>query len=156
MTAPKRYRKKPVEIEAMQWDGTAEGATPIINWVLENDGTATFVGVGEPHSGRGTRFLEEHHPEPLEYGGYGHRQVLNSDAPAFISIRTLEGYMRADASDWIIRGVQREFYPCKPDIFAETYDDPEDVDPLLAVRRAEQRLVEAREALARANEAPKT
>ena len=30
----KRYRKKPVVIEAMQWDGTAEGATPIIDWVL--------------------------------------------------------------------------------------------------------------------------
>ncbi|QMU22041.1 hypothetical protein [Gordonia rubripertincta] len=151
MTVPKRYRKKPVEIDAMQWDGTAEGATPIINWVLANGGTATFVGVGEPHSGRQTRFLEEHHPEPLEYGGYGHRQVLNSDAPAFISVRTLEGYMRADASDWMIRGVQGEFYPCKPSIFAETYD-VEDADPVLAVRRAEQRLVEARADLARADQ----
>lgn len=31
---PTKYRKKPVEIEAVRWDGTAEGATPIINWAL--------------------------------------------------------------------------------------------------------------------------
>ncbi|WP_328439334.1 hypothetical protein OHA71_23640 [Streptomyces sp. NBC_00444] len=36
-------------------------------------------------------------------------------------IQTLEGNMRADLGDWIIRGVQGEFYPCKPDIFAATY-----------------------------------
>lgn len=30
--------------------------------------------------------------------------------------------MRAEPGDWIIRGVQGEFYPCKPDIFAETYE----------------------------------
>jgi hypothetical protein len=34
----------------------------------------------------------------------------------------LEGTMRATAGDWIIRGVQGEFYPCKPDIFAATYE----------------------------------
>ena len=39
-----------------------------------------------------------------------------------ITIVTLEGNMRADLGDWIIRGVQGEFYPCKPDIFAATYD----------------------------------
>lgn len=37
-------------------------------------------------------------------------------------IRTLEGTMAADPGDWIIRGVQGEFYPCKPDIFAATYE----------------------------------
>ena len=37
-------------------------------------------------------------------------------------IWTLEGTMRADAGDWIIRGVKGEFYPCKPDIFAATYE----------------------------------
>lgn len=39
-----------------------------------------------------------------------------------ITIPTLEGEMRADPGDWIIRGVQGEFYPCKPDIFAATYE----------------------------------
>lgn len=38
-----------------------------------------------------------------------------------LAIRTLEGTMTADDGDWIIRGVQGEFYPCKPDIFAATY-----------------------------------
>lgn len=37
-------------------------------------------------------------------------------------IKTLEGYMRADIGDWIIKGVKGEFYPCKPDIFERTYD----------------------------------
>jgi hypothetical protein len=40
-------------------------------------------------------------------------------------IRTLEGEMRADPGDWIIRGVQGEFYPCKPDIFEATYEPAE-------------------------------
>jgi hypothetical protein len=39
-----------------------------------------------------------------------------------IVIPTLEGDMRASVGDWIIRGVQGEFYPCKPDIFEATYD----------------------------------
>lgn len=38
------------------------------------------------------------------------------------TIKTLEGEMRADYGDWIIRGVKGELYPCKPDIFAATYD----------------------------------
>lgn len=37
-------------------------------------------------------------------------------------IKTLEGVMRADIGDWIIRGVKGELYPCKPDIFAATYE----------------------------------
>jgi hypothetical protein len=37
-------------------------------------------------------------------------------------IETLEGDMRADPGDWIIRGVKGEFYPCKPDIFEATYE----------------------------------
>ena len=38
-------------------------------------------------------------------------------------IPTLEGLMTADLGDWIIRGIQGEFYPCKPDIFAATYEE---------------------------------
>ena len=37
-------------------------------------------------------------------------------------IKTLEGTMTGDVGDWIIRGVKGEMYPCKPDIFAATYD----------------------------------
>lgn len=39
-----------------------------------------------------------------------------------IDIQTLEGVMAARPGDWIIKGVQGEFYPCKPDIFAATYE----------------------------------
>jgi hypothetical protein len=38
-------------------------------------------------------------------------------------IETLEGTMRANQGDYIIKGVNGEFYPCKPDIFEKTYDD---------------------------------
>ncbi|MBN9208165.1 MAG: hypothetical protein J0H96_05805 [Microbacterium ginsengisoli] len=89
MTAQK-YRKKPVEVEAIQWDGTAEGATPIVDWIRENDGTA---------------------------------RLLHGWAVVCLYIDTLEGTMQALPGDWIIRGVQGEFYPCKPDIFAATYDE---------------------------------
>ena len=37
-------------------------------------------------------------------------------------IETLEGTMRADFGDYIIKGVNGEFYPCKPDIFEQTYE----------------------------------
>ncbi len=39
-----------------------------------------------------------------------------------LDIPTLEGLMRADENDWIIRGIKGELYPCKPDIFEETYE----------------------------------
>ena len=39
-----------------------------------------------------------------------------------IFVSTLEGEMRADVGDWIIRGIKGEFYPCKPDIFEATYE----------------------------------
>jgi hypothetical protein len=49
-----------------------------------------------------------------------------------LEIRTLEGVHRADLGDWVIKGVKGEFYPCKPDIFAATYelvsDAPSDED----------------------------
>lgn len=45
-----------------------------------------------------------------------------------INIQTLEGTMRADVGDWIIRGVKGEHYPCKPDIFEATYEAVIDVD----------------------------
>jgi hypothetical protein len=40
-----------------------------------------------------------------------------------LRIYTLEGDMKADFGDWIIRGVKGEFYPCKPDIFEQTYEE---------------------------------
>ena len=40
-----------------------------------------------------------------------------------IFIKTLEGTMTADIGDYIIRGIKGEFYPCKPDIFEQTYEE---------------------------------
>lgn len=42
-----------------------------------------------------------------------------------LKIDTLEGEMHAEFGDWIIKGVQGEFYPCKPDIFEATYEPVE-------------------------------
>lgn len=94
-----RFRKKPVVIEARQWDGTAEGATPIVDWILQT----------------GTRSARYHD--------------VTDDVPnarTEIAIDTLEGTITASPGDWIIRGVKGEFYPCKPDIFEATYEPVED------------------------------
>lgn len=40
----------------------------------------------------------------------------------YVDIGTLEGLMVASKGDWIVRGLKGEFYPCKPDIFAASYD----------------------------------
>jgi hypothetical protein len=53
--------------------------------------------------------------------GYGGKAwTANQDGT--VLIHTLEGTMLANVGDWIIKGVAGEFYPCKPDIFAATYE----------------------------------
>ena len=47
--------------------------------------------------------------------------------PSYITVETLEGRMRADPLDWIIRGIKGEYYPCKPDIFEATYERAEEI-----------------------------
>lgn len=47
-----------------------------------------------------------------------------------VIIPTLEGNMTANTGDWIIKGVNGEFYPCKPLIFAKTYEPVEKIDKL--------------------------
>lgn len=96
---PARFRKKPVEVEAMQWDGRAESATSIIDWILSHGSTARYVCADRNRC--------------VAYDG---------DSPHRIVISTLEGNMTASLNDWVIRGIQGEFYPCKPDIFAATYE----------------------------------
>jgi hypothetical protein len=74
--------------------------------------------------------------EAIEFTGYNAKELqdwvgsdavsLESDEKGFINvfvIHTLEGNMSANVGDWIIKGVKGEFYPCKPDIFAETYEE---------------------------------
>lgn len=92
-----RYRKRPVVIDAVQWDGTARAATPIINWILDGGGTARYH-------------------EPVE------EPARHAYEPPTIVIDTLEGPHHTRPDDWVIKGVQGEFYPCKPDIFEATYE----------------------------------
>jgi hypothetical protein len=51
------------------------------------------------------------------------RSILISRDGRCLLIHTLEGVVRADPGDYIIRGVGGKLYPCKPDIFAATYDE---------------------------------
>ena len=85
-----KFRKKPVVIEAVQYDG------------------------------RETQELVAH---------IGDRQATfyteDARTPPRLEVATLEGAMRADVGDWIIKGVKGEIYPCKPDIFAATYEKAE-------------------------------
>ena len=103
-----QYRKKPVVIDAMQFVGGAESATPIINWILESMQT---------EDGPVANWREEQ-PEIRASNG----ELAQLYAAERIRIRTLEGDMNATPGDFVIKGVQGEFYPCKSDIFAATYE----------------------------------
>lgn len=81
-----KYRKKPVEIEAVEWIGA--------NHLI----TKTFM------KGSGATIDYNQHPVGV------------------IKIPTLEGVMDCMPGDFVIKGVKGEFYPCKPDIFALTYE----------------------------------
>ena len=98
-----QYRKKPVVIEAMQFAGGAESATPIINWIFNGGQTASW---------------REEEPEIRVSNG----ELAQLYSAERIRIRTLEGDMAATPGDFVIKGVQGEFYPCKPDIFEATYE----------------------------------
>jgi len=54
--------------------------------------------------------------------------TIISDRDGGVIVQTLEGELRGDPLDWLIRGVKREVYPCKPDIFEATYDPEPDGD----------------------------
>jgi hypothetical protein len=100
MTGPKRYRKKPVEIEAAHF---ADLGRPGLNQQEARE-IAWWIAGRPDDLGGG----EENLPE------YGSNYIV---------IETLEGAMTASLGDFIIQGVQGEFYPCKPDIFAQTYEE---------------------------------
>jgi len=57
----------------------------------------------------------------MEIVHFADGRYVSPDGDALI-IYTLEGNMRADVGDWIIKGVKGECYPCKPDIFEATYE----------------------------------
>lgn len=93
----KKYKKKPVIIEAIQWTGDN------LKEVIE------FTGKHPKFSEWFKSFEEyEEHVKKNE---------------SIFKIFTLEGTMEASVGDFIIRGVQGEHYPCKPDIFVATYEE---------------------------------
>lgn len=60
----------------------------------------------------------------------GSQSILHTDGEPKIEIPTLEGVMTASLGDYIIKGIQGEFYPCKPDIFEATYVSEENMGTL--------------------------
>jgi hypothetical protein len=73
----------------------------------------------KPVSIEAVQWTGENGDEVAEFVGTS----ASSPQPDKLLIHTLEGAMTASVGDFIIRGVQGEFYPCKPDIFAETYSE---------------------------------
>lgn len=91
-----KYRKKPVVIEAVQWTGS--NLEEIKQFVTKN----------------------------LIYDIDDAAWKVGMGIPVVtVKIKTLEGEMLASVGDYIIKGVDGEFYPCKPDIFEKTYEEVE-------------------------------
>lgn len=95
-----KFRKKPVEIEAIRCSNAIHDMKH--NWY------ALPQWFREAYDGKNEA---------------GVKTIIGVNYPEkCIDIVTLEGVMRADINDWIIRGVKGEIYPCKPDIFEAIYD----------------------------------
>ncbi len=98
-----KFRKKPVVIEAFQWSGS--NLQEITIWAAHAD--------HEARKRLGNVMKEV--SLPIDVVG-GHDGALH------LEIKTEEGVMRASHGDWIICGVLGEFYPCRNDIFEQTYE----------------------------------
>lgn len=93
------YKKKPVVIEARLFDGAATQTMDVYHWIEENtDGSFDPWGPTPPSG------------------------VSIDPETGEMLIATLEGRMRVSLGDYVIKGVQGEFYPCKPEIFHQTYE----------------------------------
>jgi len=66
--------------------------------------------------------LPENIEKILEWSTQERPITTQSSVTGEVFITTLEGVMKANKGDWIIRGVSGEIYPCKPDIFEKTYE----------------------------------
>lgn len=95
-----KYRKKPVVIEAFQYDGD------LIN-------------------SKGEFYVPEWAKEACDKGIIFFDAFDSESAPTELFIKTLEGIHHARVGDFIIQGVHGELYPCKPDIFEKTYERTE-------------------------------
>ena len=99
-----KFRKKPVIIEAVQWKGTPNGNNSSVVEVY-NFLTGENITGGLQAKSEGEHFR-------IDY----------ANGIPTLKIKTLEGEMTANHYDWIIKGVNGEYYPCKPDVFEKTYE----------------------------------
>lgn len=96
---------------------------PVVIQAWQATGTREMIRI--------VKWIESHE------GSAAYRTPVNF-GPA-IDILTLEGTMECSKDDWVIRGVQGEFYPCKPDIFDTTYEPVQRAGSPLAVLREQIR-----------------
>lgn len=106
-----KFRKKPVVIEAIQWTGT--NVEEMFAWFLE------IIQKASTEFSAGNDGGEEMIIESAT-----HKVTFDmTKKPAIkLLIKTLEGTHEASHGDWVICGVKGELYPCKPDIFEQTYE----------------------------------
>lgn len=95
-----KYRKRPVVVDAIQWTGDQVSVLSWVDSFMDWGNSAAVMASCTPFYFH----YEDGCPIPD------------------LRVRTLEGDMKCDIGDFIIRGVNGEFYPCKPDIFAKTYE----------------------------------
>jgi len=105
-----KYRKKPVVIEAHQW--FKNGDHPEDHCEMINVGEGPFKNEGK---------LVRYYRRP-ECDGKRHCDKCKVIMHFHGWIDTLEGGHIVCPRDWIIEGIEGEFYPCKPDIFERTYE----------------------------------
>ena len=101
----RKFVKRPVQIEAVRFVEVSRTKRKFGDSIEYNDSqVAQFMG----------RIIHV-------------RTVPNGEPQGrtFVEISTREGVMEANVGDWIIKGIQGEFYPCKPDIFDKTYEELE-------------------------------
>ena len=77
------------------------------------------------------QFTGDNEQDVVEWGGVTEdgANIVPSTVEQCLIIPTLEGEMRANVGDWIIRGLKGELYPCRPDIFEMTYEPADSPAP---------------------------
>ena len=111
-----KFRKKPVIIEAEQWFKNGDHSK-------DNRDTFIHSGTGKPFLGEGKIVRYYRHPDVNPQETCKHCDEIMHEHGW---IDTLEGGHTVCPGDWIITGIKGEFYPCKPDIFKETYEAIDD------------------------------
>ncbi len=111
------FKKKPVIIEALQYlPEDADRMRDLAQWLHHYAAKFAFS-----HTRSIERLYCAHDfLSPVELPAVT-KVVPGSDVYVF-KLETLEGEMSASPGDWIVRGIKGEFYPVKPEIFAETYE----------------------------------